>query len=608
MLVFTGPPQTAPILAGQGFPDHEVQRLLHVLPAGMTLAREANGTPRLAISRYRDTTIEARGGLLHLELEFAALDRGLVAASAADGWNLRLVSFRDARARLKSSVPDVAQGGVLGNWSDVALSHRALLAENHLIDVHSIQMLDDLIRSGAGDVEVEIEARFDGLDRTLPVLVNADLAALLRLFGAHMPGALEGEAVTFAEIEAAALSAAVGSASPFRLNQLNHAGIEDSPLLRRLVALAIRDDLFARIDNPDHWAEPLYRLRNDLPEGSRSWDLSIARLRDRNWVSRWSLLSFLRSVPDAQRDALFPALSDIAPFERTELALIGPAGLDSRFVRRVQLDVTTTGPGGVPEQRSFVYPSRPAFDRLTVVYPAFTTPFKMSAQIAATLAPFARALPALPQRLERRALSVEGTAVRWSPADAGFAMLAVTSMPGLFDLAKRIEVLVLADNRPLCIATLTGNEPDATLAWPAQTAEVVAKVTAFREASGGHGVVMYEGPATASLRLRPDQLLVLDPDRVKVNLNPGSMVNAVYASITLLDATGRKRTIRLDEEQSIEWPCWRASRFDQLSYEYQIMWVPRLPDGTVLPLVVGEWVKGNTTELTIVLPVDEVVA
>ena len=226
---------------GEGFPDHEQPRVLHVLPRVLTAAREADGTPRFALSRFRDTAIDAAGGLMHLELDLATLDPELLGAAAADGWVLRLVGFIAARARLRSHVPGFPDVDLPDAWKPARLSSRTLMVEKHLFDAHTAQMLDALLSSDAGDIEVEVEARYEGLEEPMPVLVSADLheiAALLRL---------EGEGATGDQIEAAMLSAPTGNGSPFRLERLEGERLADGPALRRLLALAIRGDILAAL-------------------------------------------------------------------------------------------------------------------------------------------------------------------------------------------------------------------------------------------------------------------------------------------------------------------------------------------------------------------------
>ncbi len=600
--MFIDPPPLAPILPGEGFPDHEAARLLHVLPRGLVPVREADGTARFALSRFRDTTIGAAGGMMHLELDFATLDPELMGAAATDGWDLRLAGFSAARARLRSHLPGLSDGDPLGPWSEARLSSRTLLVEDHLFDANTAQMLDALLSSDAGDIEVEVEARYEGLEQALPVLVSAELAEVATLLRASAPAYLLAEGVGYDAIEAAILSAIYGTHSPFRCEQLSGEPIADDAVLRRRLALAMRDDLFAAVPAADGWAAPRYRWRDGIAaEGRRSWDLSVPRRTSRIWQGRWSLRSLIRDLSSEDRDAFFPAFSAIAPFATIPVAVIGPVGLAPRFVRRVQVDVLASGPGGVPQQRSFVYPPTPAFRRFNLSYPALTETFHLSANVSATLSPLAGAVPALPRPLGRRPLTT-GSAIAWTAADAGFETMAVSAMPGLFDLAARIEVKVAAGDTLLCLASLTPNAPEATLAWQMQAEPPAVSVVAYKDEAGGPSVAVHQGTVQGSLLIRPEMLEVLDPDTIRVSLDPGSIGNAAYAAITLADPTGRKRSFSLDADEVFDWPCWRSSRFDPLSYQYRVQHIPRLPDGTTLPLVSGEWLRGQAPELRVVLP------
>lgn len=593
-------PQLAPIRPGEGFPDHEQPRVLHVLPRVLTAAREADGTPRFALSRFRDTAIDAAGGLMHLELDLATLDPELLGAAAADGWVLRLVGFIAARARLRSHVPGFPDVDLPDAWKPARLSSRTLMVEKHLFDAHTAQMLDALLSSDAGDIEVEVEARYEGLEEPMPVLVSADLheiAALLRL---------EGEGATGDQIEAAMLSAPTGNGSPFRLERLEGERLADGPALRRLLALAIRGDILAALPAVDAWETPRYQWRGDIAvQGRRSWDLSVYRRSIRTWQGRWSLRSFISGLDPAARAALFPAFSAIAPFSVVPVTLIAPVGLDARFVRRVQVDVVASGPGGVPQQRSFIYPPTPAFHRFAVTYPALTDAFALSATIAATLSPIAGTVPALPRPLGWQALKV-GSAVAWTAKDAGFETLAISAMPGLFERASRIEVSIAGDGEVLCLADLMREAPEANLAWVTQPLPPVARVVAHRDAGEGPKVIIYEGVAEGSLLLRPEMLDVLEPGVVLVSLDPETAANAAYVAITLRDPTGRQRSFSLEAGESAEWRCWAATRFDLLTYEYRLQHIPRMPDGATLPLVTGEWQRAGDPTLNVILPSAEV--
>lgn len=598
--MFVDLPQLAPIRPGEGFPDHEDPRVLHMLPRGLDMVREADGTPRFALSRFRDTTIDAAGGVMHLELDLATLDPELLGAAAVDGWVLRLVGFTAARARLRSHVPGFPDADAPDAWKPARLSSRTLMVEKHLFDARTAQMLDQLLSSEAGDIEVEVEARYEGLEEPMPVLVSADLhevAALLRL---------EAEGATHDRIEAAILSAPTGTGSPFRLERLEGELVTDSPALRRFLALAIRGDILTALPSDDAWADPRYQWREDIAvEGRRSWDLSVYRRSTRTWQGRWSLRSFIGGLDPSERAALFPAFSAIAPFSVVPVTLIAPVGLDPRFVRRVQVDVLASGPGGVPQQRSFVYPPTPAFHRFAVTYPALTDSFELSATIAATLSPLAGAVPALPRPLGRRALAV-GSAVAWTAADAGFETLAISAMPGLFERALRIAVSVTDNGELLCLADLMREASDANLAWATRPATPVVRAVAHRDASEGPAVTIHEGPAEGSLLLRPEMLDVLEPDVVLVSLDASTAGNAAYVAITLADPTGRQRSFSLEAGETVEWRCWGASRFDPLAYDYRVQHIPRLPDGATLPLVTGEWRRAGEPALHVILPPAEV--
>ena len=594
--MFTNLPDLAPIRPGEGFPDHEEPRVLHVLPGGLAAAREADGTPRFALSRFRDTTIEAAGGMMHLELDFTTLDSALLGAAAVDGWVLRLVGFTAARARLRSHVPGFPDVNLQDAWRPVRLSSRTLAVEKHLFDVRTVQMLDALLSSDAGDIEVEVEARYEGLEQPIPVLAGADLDALFALLRP------QAEGLTFDQIEAMVLSAPTGAGSLFRLERLEGEVVTDGPALRHLLALAIRDDVFTAQSNVDAWADVRYHWRDDVPaEGRRAWDLSVYRRSGRSWHARWSLRNFLSGLDPSERAELFPAFSGIAPFAVVPVTLIAPVGLDTRFVRRVQVDVLASGPGGVPQQRSFLYPPTPAFHRFPVTYPALTGDFNLSAHVAATLAPLEGAVPSLPRPLGRRSLDV-GSAVAWTAEDAGFETLAISAMPGLFERASRIEVSVADESELLCLAVLMREAPEAGLAWPVRLVKPTLRVVALRDAVDGPAVTIHSSAVEGALLLRPDMLDVLEPDLVLVSLDPVTAGNAAYVAVTLRDPTGRQRSFSLELAETVEWRCWAASRFDRLAYEYRLQHIPRMPDGTTRPLVTGDWLPAGETVLQIVLP------
>jgi hypothetical protein len=477
-----------------------------------------------------------------------------------------------------------------------------------VLDPQAVQLLDALLQAEGAEVAIEIEGAYAGLGAKLPVVASADLATVAALLAAHAPQAFDTDGATLAAIEAAVLSAPIGRASPFALIALDDSGQGDDPALRRALAAAWRDDLLRPRDDDDAdaFAEPRYRWRDDVAAtGARAWDLSVRRRAIATWSARWSVRELFDSLDEPGRRSLFPAFGAIAPFAAVPVIVASRGAIDERFVRRVQLDVTHTSAGGVPHERSFIYPGTPSFQRFTASYPALTNRFELSAAIAATLAPLAGDPGSLPRPLAARALALDSSTIAWSLADAGVASIAVVAADALFERAARIDVAIAAAGATLCRAVLTRDAPRAVPAWPADAAvEPSITVTAYRDAAAAlPAVTLHDGPVRApSLALRAELLEVLDPDAISVALDPATEPHVAYAAVTLEDATGRSDARSLDFAAKAIWPCWRASRFEPLLYRFCVRHVPRLPDGATLPLVVGEWQEGRTSDLIIAPP------
>jgi hypothetical protein len=591
MLRFAAPPPLAPV--ADGIPDHADPQRLHVLPAGVAIAEDGQGDPCFTLSRFRDEASGAAGGILHVELALTAIPATLLGAAAADGWSLRQVGFDATRVQLRGWGGGLEDEGPLGAWSSAIGRADRLIAATCRLDQRAVQLLEAWLTAEASVAEIEVEGLYHGLAGiTLPILASAKLDDVDALLRRAAPGLFTAAGAPLDAVEAALLSGLT--------LQLDSLGETAPPVtnaeLMPLLVLALRDDLLVPVPDADPWA-PRFMRRDDVPDtGLRSWDMSIARRANAIWRTRWSVRGFYEGIDVAARRALFPAFSRVAPFSSVAIAVLAHDRIDPRFVRRVQLDVTHSGSGGVPRERSVIYPPIVPIHRFFATYPALTSRFALSATIAATLG---GGEGTLPNPLPARPLLSEGTSLFWSLADAGVASMAVTARDSLFDRAARIEIVVSNGADTLCRAVLTRLAPEALPAWPAGD-DAAVRITAFRDMTADTpAVVLHEGPASGQITLDDTLLEVIDPDMVEVSLDPNSGSHLAFAAVTLADPTGRDRTMTLDLGRATRWPCWRQSRFDPIAYRYRVQHVPRLPDGGTGPLVTGEWQDGSQTALKI---------
>jgi hypothetical protein len=598
MLLLSDLPPEAPIPVGTGFPDHAEPRRIHWLPAGLRLLREADGSHRFTLARWRDATSGGAGGMLHVELGADAPDEALKAAAAADGWVLQPVGFHAARMRLEGWAGMLSAGAPLGPWQPGNPTAEVLAAESYTLTPEATQVLDAVLNGTEGSLSVTVEAEYSGLGPSLPVLVTASPAILREVLQPLLPAAAEPAGAPEDAVRAAILSLPEGGAL-LDIQPL----AEGAPPSRAAILNALASHLLGVLLAPapgDPWAMRRYRWAEDGPEKVRqSWDLSVRLPQRARWQATWSAAGFLGTLAEEERQRYVQALPLVQPFAPVPVLVLAALPLDARFIRSLQVDVTTTGVTGLPQKRSFHFPAAATTVRFIAFYPAMTSAFSLTATVTATLAPAPDVTPAWPVVLPSRPLPVVGTLVEVTAAAVGLGIPQISVEPAAFEKAASFEAVIRHGNTVLAAATLTRAEPTAAPAFALTDALATLTVTARQ---GTATCVLHEGPADAVLTIRAEMLEVLAPDAVTIVLDPDCIARTAFAAITLSDPSGRKRSFTLDADEGVVWPCWRASVFEPVSFRYQLQYVARRSDGSTAPLAIGAWQDGQGTRLAVAPP------
>ncbi|QJP16078.1 hypothetical protein G3545_21995 [Starkeya sp. ORNL1] len=613
MLVFAPPPADCPLAPGAGFPDHADPGQLHCLPTGLRPGRDADGTPRFFLVRYRDSVSGAAGGIVQVELAARFPDDAEKQAALARGWTLRPIGFHTARARLEGWSTILADVGVLGPWTEAFPTGDVLFAERCGLDPKALQLLDTLLKAGAqGGVKVAVEAQYDGLGPCWPVLLGADLEALAAAILLGTPAA-SGAGVTADEVAAALLSlprqpGIADRLGPVTVRALDGNALPDADALLAELAGRLLGDLLVPVADDDPWRERRWRLKEGMA-GQWNWDLSIPRRTRAVWRGSWSAAELFAGMGVEERKRHFPALPALAPFAPVAVTVVAAMPLDPRFVRGLRVSVETTGPGGVPERRSFAFPGRSTVERFTAFYPALTSAFVLAASVTATLAAVPGATTPWPRPLPARAVPVVGSLVEITPELAGFGLTVISVEPAVFERAETVRASLRRGENLLAEAILTAQAPSGAPAYPLAEPPPTLTVTAERRtASGTQAFLIYQGEAPPAFIVPTSALEVLEPVTVAVTLDPASAAGAAFVAVTLADPSGRTRLVPLIPGASTTWACWPASVFDPLAYRVQVQHVPLLADGSTAPVIIGPWQDASSAALVITLPSQEAVS
>jgi hypothetical protein len=429
------------------------------------------------------------------------------------------------------------------------------------------------------------------------------------LLGAALDAGAEGLGVPVDAVAAALLSLP-DDPTLMRIDPLDGQPAPQRAGILAELAHRLVEDLFVRIGGAGSspWAERRFRLVDLPPLRPLAYDLRIWRAAQVRWAARWSASAWLASVGPDQRAALLPALDEVAVFGSVPVLVVCAVPIDAEGgVRHVQVDVTATGAGGLPDRRSFSFTGATSVARFTAVFPALTNELALAARATATLSAVPGAVPAWPRVLPSRPVPSDGALLTVTPGTLGVTTLPVGADPAVFATAARLDLAVRAGKLTVAGTTLRPGRAGAVLAFPAAEPPLVLEATAVRVGDQDGPLIplparsLSAGLAQAGLTIQAADLEDLHPTEILVELDDPAGRTA-YAAVALLDRTGRGRTYTLEPGTLVTWPCHRQTVLDPLRYEWRLLWVARRADGTTDPLRSTPWAEADATRLTIPAP------
>lgn len=556
--------------------DSEDPALRWAMPAGLDVRRGADGVPRFLLARWGDRASGASGGLVQVELDAAPP----TAAGAAP------IPFTAVRARLALRAVETALISEVGEWRDVPPAASPLVTMVETLDAEALQLVEEALAGEVSAVEVFVEAVAHAVCLGLPVLVvlQADrLAALVPDAGATVDELAAG--LRSLPAEAISVMALEGGPAPDRdavLGELAHR-----------IAEHLTSDATP-------WDPARYRLPAPPATVPLAYDFRTPRPATVRFRTDWSVTGLFASLSADERAARFPRLDGASPFGTTRVLVVNTVPLDEDGVRSLQVDVTTTGPAGLPEQRSFVFDGARSTASFDAVHPAWLgTPAPPEARAQAVLAAAPGAQPAWPRVLAHRPVAVTGTLVTVTPADVGVRVVTVVVEAAALALGHELVVTVTVGDEVVARAVPTPDGP-RHLAYDAPGHAVVAVTADGVEVKR----VALEDAVEAVVTVAPSDFVDLAPLQLTVT-RADDAAAAAFVAITLEDGLGSTRTLTLDAGASQGWACHRRSKTDPVRYRWQLHWIPRAADGSTLPLASTDWAVSDLTELVVSVPNEE---
>jgi len=595
-----------------GFADSADARVLHYLPVGLGLARDAQGEEDFMLLRYRSlstaaTPEGAAGGLLRGRWQLQAPPSSTLAAAQAAGWMPKAVGFVRGFSRLLLRSQVGGESMQTGAWRSLTLSGSEVVSYSVGLSPDEVQLLHALVEGGGSIIEVEAELVYQGLRGGLPYLASADRDALR----AALATALGSDAVREDQIVAAFLSLPSGAPNLLRWQPLCADAQADEVTLRTELAHRAAARFFVMEPAGAEREPARYRLRVAADEPERvSIDLSGYRIEARSLQLSWSMSELYAALPPGPaRERCFPEVALARPFAATTIHVICDLSFESRGLLRVHVDLKFPGAGGVPEHRGLDFDGSRRVVRVPAIYPALTTSFAVEYRITATLAPpGGSGWPITWRRDYRRA---QGTVVEISGQTAELDFLYLEAEVGCFVKARSFEITV-ADSVPPRALSLTQEQPRACIPLPGHlpSAALMLRCVALPRADApAEPQVLWDAAlAGRTLRIMAAQLELWEPDLITLQLDAESARRCAYISVNIASA---ERPPSEREESTVYWltpgeprvvPLLRSSVFEPLAFRYRLHYVPRDADGATRSMVSTDWLSARGAALTVKLP------
>jgi hypothetical protein len=621
MLIFDLPPPSSdgqPLMPGvTTFRDHLDPKVTYFLPSALELLPAANGEPDFFLVRYHGDFAETQGGLLRFRLGFSALAESFRNAAKSDGMTLREVGFSNARFRLRLRSLQDGQPDQLGDWHPASLAGRELAAPVVNLTPHDTQFLEALLADAQNVVEVDLDLRYTGLVPGLPWLATADIVALTNFLSALLPQ----EPALPDQVSSAFLSLPDGSASPLTWRALKPvASPTDRSGLMEELSLRSLDSLFDCDPPPDEFTPPRYRLRTMAPADSPflSWDLLTPRQETRCWSLTWSVNSLMQSLDTAdERRKLFPTVSQVSPFAEVNIHVINRVPYDLNFLRKTMVDLRYSGPSGVPEFRSFTFDGTIDLQHFSFFYMAVAADFQISARFSTILAP--PTVGGWPIIRKGDFVPVSGTVVEVNRAAIGMDFVRVEAEPDVFTKTAFIEIALYSTDTslgspdgitssPLVQLKLTSDYSAVWVALPGfdSSTDIFAKAVVYApgDPEPSPYVLHLNRIVNRSVRIAEYHLEVLDPDRIKISLDPQVVDHFALVRVTLAGISGDERTYTLQPTEPVVWNLFRGSVFEPLRYQYRLDYVAVDGEGHTLPITSTDWTTTQETNLIVRPPLN----
>ena len=338
-----------------------------------------------------------------------------------------------------------------------------------------------------------------------------------------------------------------------------------------------------------------------------SWDLIPPRQELQYHSLGWSVTQIYNQLtdPDA-RQRFFPTVTQVSPFAEVDVRVINRVPIDPDYLRRVTVDLRYSGPSGVPEFRTITFDGRTDVARFRTVYPAGTTAFQLDYRLTATLAPPNGVGWPTVRRGEYQ--PADGFVVEIERRALGMDFVEIGADAAVFETAAAIEVAVLTsaaagtEQQSVAQLTLTAAKPAAWVALPDVDPATVlrGRATALAQADPATACVVRDGTILGRrVRITADELEVLEPDRVSIELDPEVTEFFALVLVHIAPLDGDEKYFSLTPGEQKLWNLFRGSVFEPVRFRYRLDYVAYDSEGHTLPLATTDWTIAEGTSLLV---------